>query len=112
MGSRRDNRINPILRILCLRVRQLAGPPVRTPALEQHRVVIAPHTAPHIHGHIVSAFGAGAFGVESHGDPERHPIQHGMYTEGPEVRGGMVHLNELPGLGVDIDWAFVNKHRA
>jgi D-galactarolactone cycloisomerase len=79
---------------------------------EQHRVVIAPHTAPHIHGHIVSAFGASAFGVESHGDPERHPIQHGMYTEGPEVRDGMVHLNESPGFGIDIDWAFINKHRA
>lgn len=79
---------------------------------EQHRAVIAPHTAPHIHGHIVSAFGTNAFGVESHGDPERHPIQHGMYTEGPEVRDGMVYLSELPGLGIEIDWAFVKKHRA
>jgi L-alanine-DL-glutamate epimerase-like enolase superfamily enzyme len=79
---------------------------------EQHRVLIAPHTAPHIHGHIVSAFGASAFGVESHGDPERHPIQHGLYTQEPEVRDGMVYLNDLPGLGVEIDWAFVNKHRA
>jgi D-galactarolactone cycloisomerase len=79
---------------------------------EQHRVMIAPHTAPHIHGHIVSAFGANAFGVESHGDPERHPIQHGMYTEGPEVRDGKVYLSQLPGLGVEIDWAFVKKHRA
>jgi D-galactarolactone cycloisomerase len=79
---------------------------------EQHRVMIAPHTAPHIHGHIVSAFGSSAFGVESHGDPERHPIQHGMYSVGPEVRDGMVYLNELPGWGIDIDWAFVAKHRA
>jgi L-alanine-DL-glutamate epimerase-like enolase superfamily enzyme len=79
---------------------------------EQHRVVIAPHTAPHIHGHIVSAFGANAFGVESHGDPERHPIQHGMYAEGPEVRNGMVYLREAPGLGVEIDWTFVKKYRA
>ncbi len=79
---------------------------------EQHRVIIAPHTAPHIHGHIVAAFGPSAFGVESHGDPERHPIQHGLYTEGPEVRHGMVYLNALPGLGIEIDWAFVNKHRA
>jgi D-galactarolactone cycloisomerase len=79
---------------------------------EQHRVSIAPHTAPHIHGHIVSAFGASAFGVESHGDPERHPIQHGLYTEGPEVRDGMLHLNDLPGLGIEVDWAFVDKHRA
>jgi L-alanine-DL-glutamate epimerase-like enolase superfamily enzyme len=79
---------------------------------EQHGVVIAPHTAPHIHGHLVSAFGASAFAVESHGDPERHPIQHGLYTEGPSVRNGMVHLNTLPGLGIEIDWGFVQKHRA
>jgi D-galactarolactone cycloisomerase len=86
-----------------LRVAQMA---------EQHRVLIAPHTAPHIHGHLVSAFGASAFGVESHGDPERHPIQHGMYKDAPEVHHGMVHLNDLPGFGIDIDWAFVQKHRA
>ena len=79
---------------------------------EQHRVLIAPHTAPHIHGHIASAFGDSAFGVESHGDPERHPIQHGIYTAGPEVRDGMVYMNDLPGLGIDIDWGFVKKHRA
>lgn len=41
-----------------------------------------------------------------------HPIQHGMYTAGTEVRNGMVHLNDLPGLGIEIDWAFVKKHRA
>jgi L-alanine-DL-glutamate epimerase-like enolase superfamily enzyme len=79
---------------------------------EQHGVIIAPHTAPHIHGHLVSAFGDRAFGVESHGDPDRHPVQHGMYTAGAEVRNGMVHLNDLPGFGVEIDWAFVKKHRA
>ena len=79
---------------------------------EQHGVCVAPHTAPHIHAHIVSAFGAKAFGVESHGDPERHPIQHGMYTTGTEVRNGMAHLNDLPGFGIEIDWDFVRKHRA
>jgi L-alanine-DL-glutamate epimerase-like enolase superfamily enzyme len=79
---------------------------------EQHGVSIAPHTAPHIHGHIVSAFGASAFAAESHGDPERNPIHHGLYTAGPTVRDGRLHLNDLPGFGVDIDWAFVKKHQA
>ena len=79
---------------------------------EQHGVSIAPHTAPHIHGHIAAAFGPSAFGVESHGDPDRHPIQHGLYTEGPTVHNGMVHLNDMPGLGIAIDWAFVKKHQA
>jgi hypothetical protein len=27
------------------------------------------------------------------------------------VRDGMVYMNELPGLGIQIDWAFVKKHR-
>lgn len=79
---------------------------------EQHGVIIAPHTAPHIHGHLVSAFGPRAFGVESQGDAERHPIEHGMYTTGAEGRNRMVHLNDLPGLGIEIYWTFVRKHRA
>ena len=78
---------------------------------EQHGVRIAPHTAPHIHGHLVAAFGASAFAAESHGDPERNPIHHGLYTAGPTVRDGRLHLNDRPGFGVDIDWAFVKKHQ-
>ena len=79
---------------------------------EQHGVCIAPHSAPHLHAHIVSAFGASAFAAESHGDPERNPIHHGLYTEGPTVRNGMLHLNDLPGFGIEIDWDFVKKHQA
>jgi D-galactarolactone cycloisomerase len=79
---------------------------------EQHGVIIAPHTAPHIHAHLVAAFGAHAFAAESHGDPERNPIHHGLYTAGPTMRDGMLYLNDLPGLGVDIDWGFVKKHQA
>jgi D-galactarolactone cycloisomerase len=79
---------------------------------EQHGVCIAPHTAPHIHAHIVSAFGASAFAAESHGDPERNPIHHGLYTDAPVVRDGLLHLHNAPGFGVDIDWHFVKKHQA
>ena len=79
---------------------------------EQHRVSIAPHSAPHLHAHIVSAFGANAFAAESHGDPERNPIHHGLYSEGPTVRNGMLYLNDLPGFGIEIDWGFVKKHQA
>ena len=79
---------------------------------EQHGVCIAPHTAPHIHGHIVSAFGANAFAAESHGDPERNPIHHGLYVHAPEVHDGMLRLNDRPGFGVDVDWTFVKQHQA
>lgn len=79
---------------------------------EQHGVIIAPHTAPHIHAHLVAAFGTHAFAAESHGDPERNPIHHGLYMAGPTMRDGMLYLNDLPGLGVDIDWGFVKQHQA
>ena len=35
---------------------------------EQHGVMIAPHTAPELHGHLVAAMPRCVFGVESHGD--------------------------------------------
>jgi L-alanine-DL-glutamate epimerase-like enolase superfamily enzyme len=79
---------------------------------EQHGVTIAPHTTPHIHAHLVSAFGPKAFAAEAHGDHERNPIHHGLYTDGPVVRDGMLHLNDLPGFGIEIDWTFVKQHQA
>lgn len=74
-------------------------------------VAIAPHTAPHIHGHLAAAFGAAAFGVESHGSADRHPLQHGLYREAPELRDGLLYLNDRPGFGVEIDWDFVAQAR-
>ncbi|MBT5664704.1 MAG: mandelate racemase/muconate lactonizing enzyme family protein, partial [Rhodospirillaceae bacterium] len=79
---------------------------------EQQGVLIAPHTAPQIHAHLVSAFGDAAFGAESHGSHDRHPIQHGLYSQSIEIRDGMVHLSDRPGFGVDINWDFVKKYRS
>jgi len=79
---------------------------------EQQGVLVAPHTAPQIHGHLVSAFGDAAFGAESHGGHERHPIQHYLYTNRPEMKDGMVHLNDDPGFGIGINWDYVEKVRS
>jgi L-alanine-DL-glutamate epimerase-like enolase superfamily enzyme len=79
---------------------------------EQRGVVIAPHSALHIHAHLVAALGDAAFGAESIGDYTRHPIHHGIHRGGAEVKGGMVHLTEAPGFGMEIDWAQVEKVRA
>ncbi len=79
---------------------------------EQKGVLIAPHSAPHLHAHIVSAFGDAAFVVESFGvNDARHPIQNGIYRGGTEVRDGRVRLSEAPGFGVDIDWDAVGRLR-
>lgn len=86
-----------------LRVAQLA---------EQHGVMIAPHTAPELHAHLVAAFPRCGWGVESHGDAARDPVSAGIYREHGEVRDSQVHLNDKPGFGVEIDWDFVKRHRA
>jgi D-galactarolactone cycloisomerase len=86
-----------------LRVAQLA---------EQHGVMIAPHTVPELHAHLVMAFPRCGWGVESHGDAARDPVSAGLYREHVEVRDSHVHLNDKPGFGVEIDWDFVRRHRA
>jgi L-alanine-DL-glutamate epimerase-like enolase superfamily enzyme len=79
---------------------------------EQHGVMIAPHTAPELHAHLVAAFPRCGWGVESHGDAARDPVTAGLYRRRAEARDSHVHLNDLPGFGVEIDWDFVKRHRA
>ena len=75
---------------------------------EQQGVMIAPHTAPQIHAHLASAFGDAAFGAESHGGHDRHPIQHRLYSVCAHAESdGMVHLNDKPGFGFEIDFDYL-----
>ena len=85
-----------------LRVAQLA---------EQRGAMVAPHTAPELHGHIVLALPRCVFGVESHGGPEEDPLAHGLFRDHPELQDGHLHLGDKPGFGLDVDWAFVDEHR-
>jgi L-alanine-DL-glutamate epimerase-like enolase superfamily enzyme len=75
-------------------------------------VSIAPHSAPHLHSHLVSAFGDAAFGSESMGNPGRHPIHDAIFRGGAHAKNGMVHLTEAPGFGLEIDWKGVERYRA
>jgi D-galactarolactone cycloisomerase len=78
----------------------------------QKNVMIAPHTAAHIHAHLVSAFGDAAYGAESVGDEAQHPIHHRIFKGGAAYRGGRVHLTEAPGFGLEVDWKEVAALRA
>lgn len=78
---------------------------------EQMGVAIAPHTAPHLHAHLVAAFGDKAFGAESHGATERHPIHHALYSGWPEFRDGMLYVGDAPGFGVEINQDYLKRHR-
>jgi len=78
---------------------------------EQHGVMVAPHTAPEIHGHLVLALPRCAFGVESHGGHDSDPLAYGLFREQPELRDGQIHIGDQPGFGLDPDWAFVERYR-
>src|SRR5580704_4206922 len=79
---------------------------------EQHGVIVAPHSVPEIHGHLVLAMPRGTFGVESHGGPDSDPLAHGLFREYPELRDGHLHIGDQPGFGIEPDWAFVERYRA
>lgn len=77
---------------------------------EQLGARISPHQVPELHAHLCSAFPGTAFGCESNGDPD--PLWLGLYKERAQIRDGHVHLTGAPGFGIEIDWKFVEKHRA
>ena len=78
---------------------------------EQHGVIVAPHSAPEIHGHLVLALPRCAFGVESHGGPDSDPLAHGLFQEHRELRDGHLHFGDQPGLGIEPDCKFVERYR-
>ena len=78
---------------------------------EQHGVMVAPHTAPELHGHLVLALPRCAWGVESHGGPETDPVGAGLFHDHPVFRDGYLYLSDKPGFGLDPDWGFVEKYR-
>lgn len=79
---------------------------------EQNGIFIAPHLAPEMHGHLISAFPRAGFIAESHGDPDRNPLWHGgLFSKKAEIKEGYLQLNESAGFGYDIDWNFVAKYR-
>jgi D-galactarolactone cycloisomerase len=78
---------------------------------EQHGAMVAPHTAPELHGHLVLALPRCTFGVESHGEAKRNPLAHHLYTEGPQTRDSYVYMNDKPGFGIEINWEYAKKYK-
>src|SRR5439155_6184988 len=79
---------------------------------EQHGVMVAPHTAPEIHGHLVLALPRCAYGVESHGGSDTDPLAYGLFHNHPELRDGHIHIGAAPGFCLEPDWKFVERYRA
>lgn len=79
---------------------------------DQADVMIAPHQAPEIHGHLLAAFPRTGFAVETHGAPDRDPIWHHLFADRAQIRDSYLHLNDKPGFGIEIDWNYAKKHAA
>jgi L-alanine-DL-glutamate epimerase-like enolase superfamily enzyme len=50
------------------------------------------------------------FGVESHGGPEHDPLAYGLFLDHPKLSDGHLEIGDQPGFGLEINWAFVEKH--
>jgi len=75
---------------------------------ELNHVSVAPHHDAYIHLHIVGGSPAGLI-VESFPDPERDPLQAELFENPPKMRGGMMKINETPGLGLTLSEAALRK---
>ena len=75
---------------------------------EFNHVQVAPHHDCFIHAQLVASTPAGSF-VESFTDPERDPLQAELFENPPEIRRGLLTLNETPGLGLTLSAAAVGK---
>jgi D-galactarolactone cycloisomerase len=77
---------------------------------EQKNVMVQPHSWPHLHAHLASALGKGAYGAECVPAPEvHHPIHHRIFNGGAYYRDGRLRLTEAPGFGVEVNWEQVKK---
>ncbi len=76
---------------------------------ELNHVQVAPHHDCFIHAHIVAASPAGCI-VESFTDPERDPLQAELYENPPHIAGGMLTLNDAPGLGLSLSRAALERY--
>jgi D-galactarolactone cycloisomerase len=76
---------------------------------ELNHVQVAPHHDCFIHAHIVASSPAGCI-VEAFTDPERDPLQAELYEDPPEIRNGVLHLKQSPGLGLTLSQAALAKY--
>ena len=75
---------------------------------ELNHVDVAPHHDAFIHAHLVAGSPAGLI-VESFPDPARDPLQAELFENPPQMREGLLHLREDPGLGLRLSQDAVAK---
>ncbi|MCC7426137.1 MAG: mandelate racemase/muconate lactonizing enzyme family protein [Alphaproteobacteria bacterium] len=75
-------------------------------------VLVAPHTMPEIHAHLVSALPGHGYIVEAHPDDVRDPLGHVLFANRPHLtKDGRWPLPDAPGFGLEIDWKSIERWR-
>jgi L-alanine-DL-glutamate epimerase-like enolase superfamily enzyme len=74
---------------------------------ELNHIDIAPHHDCYIHAPLVASTPSGRI-VESF-DDERDPLQAELFENPHEMKNGWIHLNEKPGLGLEISQTALKK---
>jgi len=76
---------------------------------EMYQIPLAAHHDPQIHVHAQAASPTG-FILESFADPARDPLWFELFSERPEIVDGFMTLPEMPGLGIELRQATLDKY--
>ena len=74
-------------------------------------VQMAHHGGTQVALHLLASIPHGLY-VEIFADQQRDPLWHEIQRTRPLIRGGYMHLNDQPGLGLDLDPAVIARYRA
>ena len=77
-----------------------------------HHVPIAPHGAqyPDLSSHLAAAVPNGLI-IPACPDVEPYELWSKLYSPRLEINDGTIRMSDTPGLGLNLDWDFVNAHR-
>jgi D-galactarolactone cycloisomerase len=75
-----------------------------------YSVELAHHEEPHVASHLLASQPHGTYLEVFH--PDRDPIWWQMVLNRPELRDGTMAVPKGPGLGWELDEAFIQRHRA
>ena len=73
-------------------------------------VRMAHHEEAQVAQHLLSAVPHGTY-LECFADPERDPVWQAMWLNRPQVKNGIVEIDDAPGLGITLDWKMIEKYR-
>ena len=88
------------------------GPTVwrRTAAVARtYDVQMAHHEEPQIATHLIASQAHGTFAECFH--PDRDPFWWNLISNRPPLKNGSIELSNAPGLGWELDWAYIDGHR-